>query len=260
MKQFATLLFLFFAINLNAQVQYGTIDYVRVSEMSTASVDGVDDKVMSAMMEKLAASGAFTENFTATFTPEGFTFIQKAKENASVETEMAGGGIMIMEMGDDAPIHFHTNTVTGELTNHDFIFDKGFLVQGKKEPIEWTFTDKTVPPSEGTVGLDLKIATAITADGEVLEAGYAPSLPIQVGPGNYYGLPGAIITLRVSKGTGKSSTFYRATALTTSSEPLALIRPTEGKKIAQEKFMEERNKREKAMHRKSSSSRGVSIH
>jgi GLPGLI family protein len=259
MKHFTTILFLFLAVNLYAQVEYGTIEYVRVSEMATASVEGVDDKVMSEMMAKLAASGAFTKNFTATFTPEGFTFLQKEKESASVETEMAGGGIVIMEMGDDPITHFHTNTVSGEVTNRDFIFDKGFLVQGKAELLDWTLTGKTVPPSEATVGLDLKIATATTAGGEVLEAGYAPSLPIQVGPANYYGLPGAIITLRVSKGTGKSSTFYRATALTVSSEPLTLVAPTEGKKISQKKFMEERSKREEAMHRRSRSHREISI-
>lgn len=259
MKLFTTILFLFLAVNLHAQVEYGTIDYVRVSEMTTASIDGVDDKAMSALMEQLAASGAFTKNFTATFTPKGFTFLQKAKEKASVETEMAGGGIMIMEMGDDPLTHFYTNTVSGEVTNRDFIFDKGFLVHGKSEKVEWTLTDKTVPPSEATVGLDLKIATATTADGELLEAGYAPSLPIQVGPANYYGLPGAIITLRVSNSTGKGSTFYRATALSVSGEPLTLVTPTEGKKISREKFMAERSKREKAMHRRSSSIREISI-
>jgi GLPGLI family protein len=259
MKQLVTILFLLLAVNLHGQVEFGTIDYVRVSEMSVASIDGVDDKVMLDMMEKLEASGAFTKNFIATFTPEGFSFVQKEKEKASVETEIAGGGIMIMETGDDDLTHFYTNMVTGEVTNRDFIFDKGFLVHGKNELLEWTLTDRTVPPSEATVGLDLKIATSTTAEGEVLEAGYAPSLPVQVGPGNYCGLPGAIITLRISNGTGKSSTFYRATALTISSEPLILVTPTEGKKISKEKFMEELSKRGKGMYRKGSFRRGISI-
>lgn len=248
MKYLTTLLFLLLTINLQAQVQYGTIDYVRQTEMSITS-DVVDDKMMKDLHEQMAAAGAFTDNFTATFSPDGFTFVEAEKEEVSIESEMGGGGIIVMRTGGEEPSAFYTNTKDGEITNYDFIFDKGFLIEGPAEQLEWTILEEKVAPSEATVGLDLILATAITAKGDTITAGFAPSLPVQVGPKNFYGLPGAIITLRIPNSSG-GSTLYRATSLSISAEPLPMTKPTEGKKITPEKFRTEQKKRMEMMKRK----------
>lgn len=247
MKHFAAFLFFLLTTNLQAQVQYGTIDYVRQTEMSISS-DVVDDKMMKDLQEQMMAAGAFTDNFTATFSPEGFAFVQKPKEEVSIESEMAGGGIIIMQTGGEEPSSFYTDTKEGEMTNYDFIFDKGFLIEGPIETLEWTITDEKVPPSEATVGLDLILANAITSNGDTITAGFAPSLPIQVGPRNFYGLPGAIITLRIP-GKNGGGTLFRATSLSVSAEPIPMAKPTKGKKITPEKFRAEQKKREKMMAR-----------
>lgn len=247
MKQLVFFLLLFFSFSLNAQVEYGTITYTRVTEMNVSS-EAIDDKAMKEMMEQMAAAGAFTVNFKATFTPDGFTFAEEIKEKTSVESEMGGGTIVVMETGGGEPTIYHTNIKTGEVTNRDFILDKGFLVEGTEEPLEWNLTDEVVAPSEATVGLDLKIATAVTPGGDTITAGYAPSLPVQVGPNNYFGLPGAIITLSKSN-TGGGNTVYRATSLSLSAEPLMLEKPTEGKKVTPEEFRSEQAKRNKMLER-----------
>lgn len=247
MKQFAFLLFLCFSTGLHAQVKYGTIDYVRQMEMKISS-DAVDDKVMEDLHAQMAAAGAFTDNFKATFSPDGFTFFEAVKEKVSIETELAGGGIVIMETGGEEPTEFYTDTKAGRIINHDFIFDKGFLVEGPAEQLEWTITDEKISPSEATIGLDLVVATAVSAAGDTLTAGFAPSLPVQVGPLNYYGLPGAIITLRIP-GSDGGAVLYRATSLSVSADPLPLTKPTEGKKISPEKFRAEEKKRKKMMAR-----------
>ncbi|TXF88566.1 GLPGLI family protein [Neolewinella aurantiaca] len=247
MKYFTFLLFICFSIGLQAQVQYGTIDYVRTTEMSLPKGD-FPDKVAESLHEQMAAAGAFSANFKATFSPDAFSFVEVPKEVVSVQTELAGGGIMIMETGGEEPSSYYTDTKAGKVVNHDFIFDKGFLVEGDAEQLNWTLTDETIPPSEATAGLDLRVATAITAAGDTVTAGYAPSLPIEVGPLNYYGLPGAIITLRIPGANGAS--VYRATSLSVSSEPLKIAKPAEGKKISLTKFRSEKAKKQKMMKRR----------
>ncbi len=252
MKQLLTTLLLALLLypGLQAQVQYGTIDYIRTVERDI-EIDGVGmeaNKEIKAMLAKMAASGAFAQNFQATFTPEGFTFIQQVREVNSVESELGGGNMIVVETGGEDPTHFYTDVKNGKVLNKQFIFDKTFLVSGDLQPVAWTITDETVAPSDATIGLDLKIATGITASGDTITAGFAPSVPVQVGPNNIYGLPGAIITLTYPLKDG-GSVVFRATAMTLSQEAPELVPPTEGKKISLEKFREEKKKRQRTMTR-----------
>lgn len=248
MKFIPLCLFLLSCTGLFAQVQYGTIGYIRSVERDM-KIDGMEEnKELQAMLAKMAASGAFTENFRGTFTPDGFTFVQIPKEATTMEGEMGGGMVVMIQTGGEEPSHYSTNLKTGKVLNSEDIFDKRFLVSGEAEKLNWTLTGESVPPSDATVGLDLKIAAAITKSGDTLTAGYAPSLPVQVGPNNYYGLPGAIITLSFPQEDGGVVT-YRATSLSISQEPLELVLPTEGKTISLEKFRAEKKKRGKTMTR-----------
>lgn len=240
MRQFTLLLFLLAGLSLSAQVKYGTIDYVRTTEMAFGG-DFENNKEIQEVISKMAASGAFNRNYRATFSPDQFNFMEKSKDEASVTKELSGGDqIKIMTATRDLT-GFFTNTETRAIANTENILDKSFMVTGTLPAIEWTITDQKVAPSEETVGLDLKIATAITSFGDTLEAGFAPSLPVQVGPLNYYGLPGAIITLKVQN--GRTPVMYRATSLSLSNEPLEISKPTEGKAIGLEKFQKEKAKK-----------------
>jgi len=232
---------------LQAQVQYGTIDYVRTTEMNLEIEGFEENKQMKEMMSKMAAAGAFTQNYKATFAPEGFTFVRQVKPKTSMEAELGGGQVVMIETGGEDPSHYHTDVETGKVVNKDHIFGKAFLIEGAEAPLEWTETGETVVPSEATIGLELKLATAITPAGDTITAGYAPALPVQVGPLNYYGLPGAIITLNIP--SGKEAYVYRATAMSVSDESLPLVKPTEGKKVTPAKFRAERAKREGMMKR-----------
>jgi len=128
------------------------------------------------------------------------------------------------------------------------ILDKAFLVSGEAPTVDWTLTDEKIAPSEATAGLDLRIATGITDQNDTIRAGYAPSLPADVGPLNYHGLPGAIITLEIPK--GKEKIVYRATNIELSPAPKEVAQPTEGKSISLVKFRKEKEKRNKIMERK----------
>lgn len=233
---------------IQAQVQYGTIDYVRTTERDLEIEGFEENKQVKEMMAKMAAAGAFTKYYKATFAPEGFNFVQQVKEETSMETEMGGGRTISIVTGGEDPSSYHTDTKKGAVTNKDFIFDKAFLIEGMEAPLEWTQTGETVAPDESTLGLELKLATAITPEGDTITAGYAPALPVQVGPLNYYGLPGAIITLRIPK--GKEANVYRATAMSVSPDPLPVVKPTEGKKITPAKYRAEKAKRQGMMTRR----------
>ncbi|MFK8162364.1 MAG: GLPGLI family protein [Lewinella sp.] len=235
-------LFLFSGLGLTAQVAYGTIDYMRTVEREL-KIEGMEgNKEVQAMIAKMAASGAFTENYRATFGPEGFTFIQQMKEVSEMESEMAGGGTIVFQTGGEENLtHYSTNTKTGEVLNTDYILDKGFLVSGQVPELKWEMTGESIPPSDATIGLDLKVATAITEQGDTITAHYAPSIPVQVGPNNTYGLPGAIMVLQIPQKGGMLT--YRATSMELSAEPIELVKPTEGKKITREKYYAEKKKR-----------------
>lgn len=238
------------ATTLSAQVKYGKITYVRTSEFTVQMNEDTpspQDKQINEMMAKMQASGAFNKTFHSTFSPEAFNCMEEYKDPAEMTSELGSGMVISVVTGDEDPAHFYTNISTGEIMNTDFIFDRGFLVTGAPDPIEWELTGEKVAPSEMTAGLDLLLATGVNSEGDTVIAGYAPSLPAQVGPLNYHGLPGAIITLEIPK--GQSSTMYRATGIEVSPEPLEIEKPTDGKPISLEKFREQKKKREKTMMR-----------
>lgn len=253
-----TLLLLLVSSFLSAQVEYGKITYLRSSEMTmTFGNDDKEDpgkaaqnKQIREMMAKMQSSGAFNKTFFATFSPTEFNCMEEYKDPAEMTTDLGGGTTIMIMSSDEDPMHYYTDTKTGDVLNSDFIFDKGFLVSGNKARLDWTLTKEKVAPSEMTAGLDLLLATTITAEGDTLIAGYAPSLPANVGPLNYYGLPGAIITLEIPN--GKNKTVYRATNIEVSSTPLEIAKPTEGKAIKLDKFLEQKAKKEGMMHRSSS--------
>jgi|GEM_PF-2830730 len=224
--------------SLPAQVRYGTIEYIKTTEREIELEGMEENRELKKMMAKMAASGAFTEKYKATFTPDGFTFIRQERPVSSITSEMGGGNSITIETGGEDPTHHYTNTTNGVVTNTDFILDRTFLIEGTEKPLVWTETGETVAPDDGTMGLELRLATAVTPAGVTITAGYAPSLPIQVGPLNYYGLPGAIITLRIPQ--EKKTLLYRAIGMAVSNEPLPLVIPTEGKKIKLESFRKER--------------------
>ena len=251
MLRFLTIILFFLGtLNLSAQVKYGKITYLQTSEMvweSENEIETPQDKQIKEMMSKMQAGGAFNKNYEATFSPTAFNCVEIKKEAAEMSVDLGDGSSITVMTSDDPPVHYHTNTATGGITNRDNIFDRSFLVTGQPAAVEWTLTGEKVAPSEMTAGLDLLLATGITDTNDTITAGYAPSMPVQVGPLNYYGLPGAIITLEIPK--GKSKIVYRATGIELSSEPVDVEQPTEGKAVSLEKFRKEKTKREKAMER-----------
>lgn len=237
------------AFTLSAQVEYGTITYLRTSEMKWESQNEVEtpqDKQIKAMMAQMAASGAFNQEYRATFGPGEFNCVQQVKDPAEASTE-SGDMVIVVSTGGEDPSHFYTNIKDEVILNSDLIIDKRFLVSGDAPTIQWTLTNEKIPPSEATASLDLLTATGITEKNDTIYAGYAPSLPVDVGPLNYHGLPGAIITLEIPN--GKNTTVFRATSIELSSEPLEVAQPTEGKTISLEKFRKEREKRSKTRMR-----------
>lgn len=240
------LAFFIFGLHLGAQVEYGTITYTKTNDVvvKTEEDDDLVSKEIREMMAQMRASGAFAEIHLATFTPEGFTCVQQEKKSSSKQMETTSGMIIRVETDNSTLTHYHTDLKAKEVTNTEFIFDKKFLVNGPVEMVHWTLTGEKIPPSEATAGLDLLVATGISSSGDTLRAGYAPSLPVQVGPKNYYGLPGAIILLELQK--GGQITRYQATGIELSPTPLELLVPTEGKKTTPSKYLKDKKKRQKA--------------
>ncbi|MGB3799270.1 MAG: GLPGLI family protein [Lewinella sp.] len=216
-----------------AQVSYGSVTYTASPEFK---IDGLEEELpqtdqIAKMLHDLKASGGFDKQFSLTFTPGAFVFEESREKDQTVED----GGMTVTIMRNlTEPDVFYTDTETATYTNQEAIADKLFLHSGAIPSVDWTLQDNQIPASDATLGFDLKTATAITPEGDSLIAAYAPALPLQFGPINYYGLPGAILQLDVCR--DESCTRYRATNLRIMAVQPSLLPPTEGKEVSREKF------------------------
>jgi GLPGLI family protein len=82
-------------------------------------------------------------------------------------------------------------------------------------------------------------------DSTMIEAWFAPKIPVSVGPGQFVGLPGAILKLTI-QGQGAPLTI-EAKEINFDNADEHIIRPTKGKSVSPEEFEEIVEKRMKEM-------------
>ncbi|SFB80670.1 GLPGLI family protein [Flagellimonas taeanensis] len=112
---------------------------------------------------------------------------------------------------------------------------KGFLIKDTLEDYSWKLTEETK-----TVG-NYVCKKAVTVDnGNEITAWYAPSIPINDGPDEYYGLPGLIIEL-----TDGNITYN---ALSVQETPdISIVKPDKGKEITRAAYQELKKERIEAI-------------
>jgi GLPGLI family protein len=228
MKRFLPLLLLFLAPA--AVAQQGTISYDRVVKF---------DIKLPPEMESMRDQFP-TENKTnmVLHFNEFESVWQAAEEQEDQGDRTFGGGGMMIRMARSQEKNIsYINHEEGLITERRDFMGRTFLIEDDVPMLSWKLTGQQ---SEFN-GYLVQQATAMQ-DTISVEAWFSPQIPVTVGPGNYSGLPGAILVLTLDDG----QTTFTATDITLGEVPEdAIVAPKEGKKVTQEEFesiMEEKRK------------------
>lgn len=160
---------------------------------------------------------------------------------AIFETQVVdpSGRVVSISVQDEVPVSF-VDVATGRQVQQRKVLDRLFLLESELEPIAWRLTGE----SSTFLGYHVQQAVADHND-SLVEAWFAPQIPVSVGPDGYHGLPGLI--LLVTEDGGERT----ITAQEVSLGPLAaaIAPPTEGRRATLEqieRMIEERRRAEEA--------------
>lgn len=115
----------------------------------------------------------------------------------------------------------YKNFVDMTVTESKNLLGKTYLINYQLSHYKW----KVLPDTKKIMGL----TTYKAMIGDSITAWFSPAIPIQDGPGLFYGLPGLIIDL------DDGHTIYSCTALNTKST-LVVGKPSKGKKVTADEF------------------------
>ncbi len=152
------------------------------------------------------------------FSPEASLY-----KSAPKREDPAPGGvrrIVIDGSGSDEIVYRDLAEQT-VVAQKDFMTRK-FLVTGATKKINWKMTGK----QQTILGYACQEAIA-EADSQKITAWYAPSIPVATGPGEFGGLPGLILEVKV----GEMHTVTATEVVAGEQDKKSLARPTEGKKM-----------------------------
>ncbi|MGB3467873.1 MAG: GLPGLI family protein, partial [Cyclobacteriaceae bacterium] len=90
----------------------------------------------------------------------------------------------------------YKNIATSTLLDQKEIEDKMFLVKDKLQKVNWKLGDQNKKIGEYSV----RNATALM-DGETVTAWFTADIPVNNGPGEFWGLPGLILSVDMPDGT-----------------------------------------------------------
>lgn len=157
-------------------------------------------------------------------------------ETLALESAQTKANVRVVQVGANR----NSSVVYKDVANKVYLRSsnlagKGFLVKDKLVDYQWKLSEETK-----TVGNYVcKKATAVYNDKEIT-AWYAPSIPINDGPDEYYGLPGLIIEL-----TDGSITYN---ALSVQETPdISIVKPGKGKEITKAAYQELKKERIEAI-------------
>ncbi|MEG0889852.1 MAG: GLPGLI family protein [Bacteroides sp.] len=152
--------------------------------------------------------------------------------NSATQPQQGSLNIQTMRMGGGATIYKNQNDK--QIISQEYILDKLFLItEGLNAPI-WNMSAE-----EKTIG-SLKCKKATNAGGDI--AWYCPDIPVNEGPGTYFGLPGLIIKLETQART------IVVQDIDLKYDALKDIKkPNSGKKITREDFNNTRTKKMQEM-------------
>jgi GLPGLI family protein len=242
----------FTMLNMNAQNFNGTATYQSKTNMKgSVHFGGMDEATQKMLDEKM--NKAFEKEYTLRFDKTTSLYVENAKEKLNVGNN---SGIMTLNsFGDDGKLY--KDIKAGIYVNETEMMDKPFLIEDQLTKWDWQITTETkeiggylCQKATATIQVTAqeiedyknnleemkKHKTAFIMDNgapkaKTHTAWFALEIPVNQGPGNYWGLPGLI--LEVSE--GKTNLLCSKIVLN-SKDPIVITKPTKGKKVNQKQY------------------------
>ncbi len=159
-----------------------------------------------------------------------------ADETLALESAQTKANVNVVKVGAESG----SSTIYKDLANKVFLKSsnlagKGFLVKDKLVDYNWKLSEETK-----TIGNYVCKKASTIHNGKEITAWYAPSIPINDGPDEYYGLPGLIIELSDGNIT------YNALSVQKTPD-ISIIKPSKGKEISKAKYQKLKQERIEAI-------------
>lgn len=225
----------------------------------------IDSDMHKQMMEMLTKQ--FEKTYKLTFNKEESLY----KEEEKLEAPQTSGMQIVIAGAGGADV-LYRNVKEQRYTNQNELMGKVFLIQDQLKPTDWVLGSETknignytcykatstreqeVRESRMSVNGDNHKEENEKAEPKMetitITAWYTPQIPINSGPGNYYGLPGLI--LEVNDG---SETVICSKIVMNPKDNVRISEPTKGKIITQVEFNEVMEKKMKEMEERYNSNR-----
>ena len=276
-KIFAIVFFL--SLSINAQEFSGKAVYKtsRKSNISFEGNAGVTDEMKEQLKQRMAKANQKT--YILNFTKSESTYKQDVGLDAPKKPQ-AGGMMMISIGGRGSTGILYKNIKENRVADKTEIMGKTFLVKDELIKYEWTMTGETknignytcykatyekevkkknvsfvsVGRREDINKEDNNEEEEIETEKVVVTAWYTPDIPINNGPGNYWGLPGLI--LEINDGT---QTIVCTEIVLNPEKKIEIKEPRKGKVVSRKKFGEISLKKSKEMMERFKSRGGVNL-
>jgi len=254
------ILFFFMLVNafLNAQDFQGVATY-KTSRKMDLKIDStaVSNGMNADMQEKLNAmlQKQFQKEYTLTFNASESMYKQEGKLAAPAP---GNDGMSIMLVGNGESTILYKNTKEKRYANKEDLMGKVFLIQDSLQNTAWKLGSETkfigqYQCYKATRTKEIEKITAMSFNDDTKEpevtketititAWYTLEIPVNNGPGMYWGLPGLI--LEVNDG---SETIVCSKIVINPKDKITISEPTNGKKVNQATFDEIMEKKSKEM-------------
>ena len=244
MKKTILLLCLVFAVAINnAQDFQGIATYKTHTKLDikldSSQMGGQMHDQMMSMLKK-----QFEKTYKLTFNKEESIY----KEEEQLEAPKPQGMVMVMVETGGSDV-MYKNTKENRYTNQNESFSKVFLIQDELKKIDWVLGSDTKNIGDYTCykatykrevevmesGISINNDKEFDNEVELKEieviAWYTPQIPVNSGPGNYYGLPGLILEVN-----DDSQSIMCSKIVLNPESKVKIAEPTKGKQITQEKY------------------------
>lgn len=263
MKKFVTLFALLFSIAITAQNISGQATY---QSKTNVDMDFEGQQMTEQMRQQIAQmmKSALEKTYILNFNKEESIY----KEEEKLSTPGAGGGGMMMMMGNFTAGTQYKNTKNNEFLQEQEFFGKQFLITDTLPKLEWTLVNESKQIGQYVVfkatavkqlgdtdwqsmrrrnrdadseekdaetkkdSTETDLMDEIEIPKEItITAWYTPQIPIQQGPGEFYGLPGLILEVQADR------TSVLCTRIVINPQnPEEIKKPTRGQKVSQEEY------------------------
>lgn len=224
MKKFILSIFCLFPLLLMAQQKEGIITYEEVLKL--------DIKLPPEMQQYAAMIPKEDKtNMDLFFTEKESLYTKSKKVDAAESDPFEGGNVNVKKImiggGGTASTYF--NLEEQSYLKAEDMMGKKFLVTANPQEFDW----RVLGEQKVIAGYNC-IKAEMTVDSSSATAWFTPEIPVSIGPGEFQGLPGAILFLEYIRGSGPDIVY---TAKEIELKKLeAIDKPSKGKKVTEEEF------------------------